>query len=274
MKSFHAAAIQMNSQPDLELNLEQAYTLIKEASGKGALLVGLPENFAWLGDLQRRIKNAEKIARQVPGFLKDTAVEFGIYLLGGGFPVPAGEFNNKVYNRSLLIDPQGREAAVYDKIHLFDVDLPGDETYRESAFVSAGKKRSVTYSSDEIGVLGLSICYDLRFPELYRRLSDKGADLLCIPSAFTATTGKAHWEPLIRARAIENTTYVFAPAQAGVHGKHRETHGHAMIVDPWGIILADAGESPGVAMAEIDPKRIGEVRRRIPSLEHRVFRHE
>ncbi|MDX1617742.1 MAG: carbon-nitrogen hydrolase family protein [Balneolaceae bacterium] len=269
MKPFSAAAIQMNSQPDLDHNLDEAYTSIRKAAGEGALFVGLPENFSFLGSLERRLDQAGSIGDRVPGFLADTAREFEIYLLGGSYPIPDGE--GKVYNRSQLHGPSGDLLATYDKIHLFDVDLPEGESYRESDFVHAGEIDPVTYRDGAIGTVGLTICYDLRFPELYRKLSEAGADLLCVPSAFTATTGKDHWQPLLRARAIENTAYIFAPAQTGVHGKKRQTHGHSMIIDPWGDILAEGGTDSGIQYANIDPGRLRDVRSRIPSLEHRTI---
>lgn len=268
MEKYTAAVVQMNSQPDFERNLEQAYSLIGVAAGGGARLVGLPENFAFLGDFNVRLDEAANIAERTPDFLKETAAEFAIYLLGGSFPVPDGK--GKVYNRSLLFGPDGSRLATYDKIHLFDVDLPEGESYRESDYVRSGENNAVVFGTDEIGRAGMTICYDLRFPEQYRRLMDERADLLCVPAAFTATTGKDHWKPLLQARAIENTAYVFAPAQTGVHGEKRRTHGHSMIIDPWGTVLADAGTDPGVSYAEIHPDRLREVRQRIPSLEHRV----
>lgn len=267
METYRAAAIQMNSQPDFDHNLEQAYELIKRAAGQGVRLVGLPENFTFLGDLNTRLEQAEEIAERTPEFLKDAANEFNIYLLGGSHQVPAE--NGKIYNRSLLVGPDGNILARYNKIHLFDVDLPDGESYHESDYVESGKNRPVVSRTKEIGNIGLSICYDLRFPELYRSLIERQAELLCVPSAFTATTGRDHWQPLLQARAIENTAYVFAPAQTGTHGKNRKTHGHSLIIDPWGNILADGGEGIGVAIAEINPERLKEVRERIPSLEHR-----
>lgn len=267
MELYRAAAIQMNSQPDFDHNLEQAYELIGRAAKNGARFVGLPENFTFLGNLEARIERAEEIAGRTPDFLKEVAREFDIYLLGGSYAAPAG--NGKVYNRSLLIDPDGNTLARYNKIHLFDVELPKGESYRESDYVESGKNRPVVSRASEIGNIGMSICYDLRFPELYRSLTERQADVLCVPSAFTATTGKDHWEPLLRARAIENTAYVVAPAQTGTHGKNRKTHGHSLIIDPWGKILSDAGREIGFAIAEMDPEYIKEVRQRIPSLDHR-----
>ena len=267
MKEYTLAAVQMNSQPDLDHNLEEAHGLIKEAAGQGAALISLPENFAYLGNLESRLEKSERIAVQAEKFLSETAREYGIYLLGGSYPVLAA--SGKVYNRSTLVGPDGSTLAAYDKIHLFDVDLEGGESYRESDYVQPGENEPVVYQSEDLGSIGLSVCYDLRFPELYRELSDKGAELLTVPSAFTRTTGKDHWHPLLKARAIENTCYVLAAAQTGLHGKKRKTYGHSLIIDPWGNILADAGEDTGVIYAEFKPDIIADVRRSIPSLEHR-----
>ncbi|MCW9708180.1 carbon-nitrogen hydrolase family protein [Fodinibius salsisoli] len=266
---YKAAVVQMNSQIELDDNLENAYQFIRQAAKKGAKVVGLPENFSFLGGLKMRQNKADEITKRVPDFLADTAKEFGIYLMGGSYPVPAAE--GKVFNRSSLYNPDGELLVEYDKIHLFDVSLKDDESYRESDYVEPGQPEPAIHSDGVIGGWGLSVCYDLRFPEYYRKLTEGGADILSIPSAFTYTTGKVHWETLLKARAIENTSYVFAPAQTGRHGvkKDRKTWGHAMIIDPWGDILGDAGTEPGIACAEIDPHRLEEVRRAIPSLKHR-----
>lgn len=267
MNFYLVAAVQMNSQPNLKENLEQAAYLIDRAAQKGALLVALPENFAFLGDMDRRIAEADQIARQAEDFLREKAGEHQIYILGGSFPVPADD--GKVYNRSLLVNTEGEIEVQYDKIHLFDVDIPDGFTYRESSIVQPGKVEPVTFKSDELGHLGLSICYDLRFPELYRKLVEEGAEILFVPSAFTRMTGEAHWHSLLRARAIENTSYVVAPAQTGQHGPKRTTYGHSLIIDPWGNIEAEASTKKGIVMAEISPDRLQEVRQQIPSLEHR-----
>lgn len=266
-ESYKAAVIQMNSQTDLQANLDWAYQYIEESVERGAKVVGLPENFAFLGGLSMRMKKADSIAEEVPQFLSETAQEFKVYIMGGSYPVAAG--NGKVFNHSPFYTPDGEEVGSYNKIHLFDVDLEDDESYRESDYVQAGDLETVIYESDEIGNWGLSVCYDLRFPELYRKLVAGGAEILSIPSAFTYTTGQDHWRPLLRARAIENISYVFAPAQTGLHGKNRKTWGHAMIIDPWGNVLADAGQEPGIAVAEINPNKIQQVRSQIPSLTHR-----
>src|SRR6056297_741161 len=269
MTSYTAAVVQMNSQPDVDLNFESARKWIRSAAQQGAKFVGLPEYFSFLGDLRERQQKAGEISKRSSQFLKDTAAEFSIYLLGGTIPVSADQ--KRTYNRSLLIGPSGEVLASYDKIHLFDVDLSDKEQYRESDDIMPGENAPQVANLDSLGTVGLSVCYDLRFPELYRTLMEAPADILTVPSAFTATTGKDHWEPLLRARAIENTAYVFAPAQTGTHGASRTTHGHAMIIDPWGTILADAGTGEGIAIAEINPARIKEVRQQIPSLNHRVL---
>jgi predicted amidohydrolase len=269
MKSYLAAAVQMTSTPDLEQNLIQAEELIDLAVKQGAELVGLPENFSFLGQEEDKLAKAETIALKTEKFLKKMAQRFQITLLGGGFPVPVE--GDKFYNTALLVDPNGAELARYQKVHLFDVNVPDGNTYQESSTVMAGKHYPPVYASDRLGMLGLSVCYDVRFPELYRYLAKQGATVLFVPAAFTAYTGKDHWQVLLQARAIENTCYVIAPAQTGCHYEMRHTHGHAMIVDPWGVVLADAGEKPGVAIAEIDPNRLEQVRRQMPSLQHRVF---
>lgn len=269
MKSYLAAAVQMTSLPNLQKNLTQAEELIDLAVRQGAELVALPENFSFLGDEQEKLAQADAIGLASEQFLKTMAQRFQVTLLGGGFPVPVG--NGKVYNTALLIDPSGAELARYEKVHLFDVNVPDGNTYQESGTVLAGVRLPPVYPSKELGNLGLSVCYDVRFPELYRHLSQMGAEVLFVPAAFTAFTGKDHWQVLLQARAIENTCYVLAPAQTGRHYAMRQTHGHALIIDPWGNVLSDAGDQPGVAIAAIEPSRLDQVRRQMPSLQHRVF---
>jgi len=269
MKSYLAAAIQMTSVPDLEKNLVQAEELVELAVHQGAELVTLPENFSFLGEEADKIAQAGAIALLSEKFLKTMAQRFRITILGGGFPVPLD--GGKVYNTALLIDSNGQELSRYQKVHLFDVNLPDGNTYQESNTVMAGTQLPPVYASKEFGNLGLSVCYDIRFAELYRHLAQIGAEVLFVPAAFTAYTGKDHWQVLLQARAIENTCYVIAPAQTGQHYPLRHSHGHAMIVDPWGVVLADAGDAPGVAIAEIDPVRLEQIRRQMPSLQHRVF---
>ncbi len=269
MKSYLAAALQMNSLPDLQQNLTQAEDLIDLAVRQGAELICLPENFSFLGDEAAKIAQADQIAQSSEKFLKTMAQRYQVTILGGGFPVPNSI--GKVYNTALLVGPNGEELARYEKVHLFDVDLPDGNTYQESQTVLAGVNLPPVHPSKEFGNLGLSVCYDVRFPELYRHLSQMGAEVLFVPAAFTAYTGKDHWQVLLQARAIENTCYVLAPAQTGRHNSRRQSHGHALIIDPWGVILADAGDKPGVAIAAIEPSRLEQVRRQMPSLKHRVF---
>lgn len=269
MRSYLAAAVQMNSVPDLEKNLAQAEDLIDLAVRQGAELIGLPENFSFLGDEDAKLAQAEAIAQRSEKFLKTMAQRYQVTLLGGGFPVPTG--TGKVYNTALLVDPSGSELARYEKVHLFDVNLPDGNTYQESSNVLAGTQLPPIYPSKDFGNLGLSVCYDVRFPELYRHLAQMGAEVLFVPAAFTAYTGKDHWQVLLQARAIENTCYVIAPAQTGKHNARRQSHGHAAIIDPWGLILAEVEEKPGVAIASIEPSRLAQVRRQMPSLQHRVF---
>lgn len=280
MPRLNVAAIQLNSQPNLTDSLDQCYSAIKSASERGAHLIALPENFAFMGnEIEKQQKGAE-ISERVLEKIPEWAKQFQIPIMAGGFPVPAS--NGKVYNRSIVCDSIGQIAASYDKIHLFDVTLSSDETYRESDTVAAGhlKPTVCTLSSDQFGNispelfsinLGLSICYDLRFPELYRELLNLGSDIVFVPAAFTRPTGKAHWETLLKARAIENSLFIVAPAQTGQHGSKRKTHGHSMIIDPWGNILSDAGTKPGMAFAEIDLGLITEVRQKLPSIHHRVL---
>ncbi|MBW4563254.1 MAG: carbon-nitrogen hydrolase family protein [Mojavia pulchra JT2-VF2] len=267
MKSYLAVAIQMTSVPNLEQNLAEAEKLIQMAVHQGAKLVGLPENFSFMGEVNDKLAQAEAIASASEKFLKQMAQRFQITILGGGFPIPANE-RGKVHNTAILVDPSGQEIIHYQKIHLFDVNVPDGNSYRESSTVVPGKNLPSMYFSQELGNIGVSICYDVRFPELYRHIADKGGDIIFVPAAFT---GKDHWQVLLQARAIENTCYIIAPAQTGLNYAQRHTYGHAMIIDPWGVILADAGDKPGVAIAEINPYRLEQVRSQMPSLQHRVF---
>jgi deaminated glutathione amidase len=269
MKPYLAAAVQMNSLPDLHKNLVQAEELIELAVKRGAELVGLPENFSFLGDEAAKLEQATAIAVESEKFLRTMAQRFQVTILGGGYPVPTTD--GKVYNTALLVAPNGQDVARYEKAHLFDVSIPDGVTYQESDTVLAGQTLPQPYESPDLGKIGLSVCYDVRFPELYRHLSQQGADVVFVPAAFTAYTGKDHWQVLLQARAIENTCYIIAPAQTGRHNSIRQSHGHALIVDPWGTVLADAGEAIGVAIAEINPARLDQVRRQMPSLKHRVF---
>jgi len=269
MDSYIAAAVQMNSSPDVQANLSQAEDLIDLAVRQGAELICLPENFSFLGQDETKLERVEEITSTSLKFLKTMAQRYQITVLGGGFPFPAD--GQKVLNKAILVGVTGEVLESYEKVHLFDVNLPDGNTYRESQTVLAGQQLPPVYPSKSLGNLGLSVCYAVRFPELYRHLAQMGAEILIIPAAFTAFTGKDHWQVLLQARAIENTCYVIAPAQTGCHYARRQSHGHAMIVDPWGVVLADAGSKPGVAIAPIERFRLEQVRRQMPSLQHRVF---
>jgi deaminated glutathione amidase len=265
---FRIAAIQMASGPNVRGNLQEAGRLIELAAATGARIVALPEYFAIMG-----MKDTDKVAaREKPGdgpiqtFLSDAAKKHGIWLVGGSVPLEAS-VPNKVRNSCLVYDKQGNQAARYDKIHLFNLAL-GDETYLEERTIEPGDK--VVTVDSPYGRIGLSICYDLRFPELYRAMGD--VDIIVVPSAFTATTGKAHWEPMMRTRAIENLAYVLAPAQGGYHVNGRETHGDSMIVDPWGVILDRLPRGSGVVVAGVNPNYQKTIRKSLPALTHRTLR--
>ncbi|WP_413440310.1 carbon-nitrogen hydrolase family protein [Synechococcus sp. MIT S1220] len=268
MTDFLAAAVQLTSGRDPEVNFNAAEEQIDLAARRGAELVGLPENFAFMGDDERRLELAPSLAEQCSRFLVTMARRYQVVLLGGGFPVPVGD-GNSTLNRAELVDRDGQILGRYDKIHLFDVDLPDGNTYRESETVTPGDALPPVVDVPEMCRLGVSICYDVRFPEVYRHLASAGADLLMIPAAFTAFTGKDHWQVLLQARAIENTAYVLAPAQTGLHYGRRQSHGHAMVIDPWGTVLADAGVQPGAAIAPVNVSHLGRVREQMPSLRHR-----
>ena len=266
MTAFRAACVQLRSSDDVQENIRITSELIREAKGKGAQFVTTPENTTLMAPdggakLAQSFDEAHDPA--LPAFAR-LAEELGIWLLVGSLAIKVSE--GKTANRSFLVDPKGRVAARYSKIHLFDVDLPSGEKYRESNTVAGGDKAVV--ADLPWGRVGLTICYDLRFPQLYRALAQKGAFLLTVPSAFTETTGKAHWHVLLRARAIENGAFVLAPAQGGTHANGRKTYGHSLIVAPWGEILAEGGTEPGVFIADIDPALAADARTRVPNLQH------
>jgi predicted amidohydrolase len=266
MSPFRAACVQLRSSDDVEENIRITTGLIREAKASGAEFIATPENTTLMapdGGAKLEKSFAEDRDPALPKFCA-LAEELGVWLLIGSLAIKVSE--TKTANRSFLIDPKGRIAARYDKIHLFDVDLPSGETYRESNTV-AGGHRAVT-ADLPWGRAGLSICYDLRFPQLYRKYAQAGAFLLTVPSAFTETTGKAHWHVLLRARAIENGAFLVAPAQGGTHASGRQTYGHSLIVGPWGEVLAEAGTDPCVIVAEIDPAAAKSARERVPSLRH------
>ncbi len=264
---FRVAAIQMSSGPNVSANLSEAERLIGMAAEQGAKLVALPEYFCVMG-----MKETDKVAvREVDGkgviqkFLSRMAKTHKIWLVGGSVPLET-DAAGKVFNSCLVYDDKGKQVARYDKIHLFGLDL-GNEHYREEKTIQAGKK--VVVVDTPFGRIGLSICYDLRFPELYRAMGE--VDMIFVPSAFTETTGRAHWETLVRARAIENLAYVIAPAQGGYHLSGRETHGHSMIVDPWGVVLDRLPRGSGVVFAGVNPAYQASLRKSLPVLKHRTI---
>jgi deaminated glutathione amidase len=263
------AAIQMTSGHVVQDNLAAAGALLREAKDLGADIACLPENFSFMG-----LKDADKLqvaeadgVGPIQEFLRDTARQLKLWILGGT-TVIKGDSAARVANASLLIDANGKRVARYDKIHLFDVALPGhDERYLESKHVTPG--REVVVADTPVGRLGLSVCYDMRFPELYRDLVSQGAEWLAMPAAFTVPTGRAHWETLLRARAIENLCYVAAPAQTGTHTSGRETYGDTLIVDYWGQVLSRLAKGSGVVTADIDLVKQTETRARFPALDNR-----
>ena len=270
-KTVMAGVAQMTSTADVDANMDSVHRLVSEASHRGAEIVLVPECFAYLGPEKGKAGISESLDDGGPILdrCRDAAQAAGVDVVYGGF-WEKSEAPGKVRNACIYMRADGSIAAVYRKIHLFDVDLPDGTKLLESQTVEAGAEPVVAQAP--FGTLGLSVCYDLRFPELYRRLVDRGAIALAIPAAFTLTTGKDHWHVLLRARAIEQQCYVLAAAQTGHHYGQRRSYGHALIADPWGTVLAECGEGEGVAVAEIDPDYVVKVRSAVPSLEHRRIR--
>jgi predicted amidohydrolase len=264
--TFKAATIQMRSGLKPAANIDDALRLISEAKSAGAEYVLTPEMTNILAAKREQLFGAIVAEEADPSLatLRELARRLGIYIHVGSLAVRLSP--ERAANRSFLLDPKGNIAARYDKIHMFDVDLANGESYRESRNYRPGEQ--AVLADLPWGRLGLTICYDLRFPALYRALAEAGATMLAIPSAFTKQTGEAHWHVLVRSRAIENGCFVFAAAQGGKHENGRDTYGHSLIVDPWGRIIAEGGTDPGVVMAEIDPAEIAKARARIPSLQH------
>lgn len=266
-KNLCVAAIQMASGPSVAANLEEAARLIEAAVSQHARLIVLPEYFCIMGE-----KDTDKLAvREVPGegmiqsFLSETSKRLGIWLVGGSVPLVSPE-TDKIFNSCLVYDDCGKQVARYDKIHLFGLEL-GNERFAEERTIKAGNK--VIALESPFGRIGLSICYDLRFPELYRMMGN--VDIILAPAAFTAITGKAHWEILVRARAIENLAYVIAPAQGGYHINGRETNGDSMIVDPWGVVVSRLPRGPGAVVATLNPEYQASLRASLPALNHRCL---
>lgn len=265
------AAIQMASGPNVKANLAEAEKLIKIAVQQEAELVVLPENFAIMGMAEMdKVKIAEDFGSGLlQDFLKNQAIKHNIWLVGGTIPIRSDE-EGKAYASCLLMNPQGEQVARYDKIHLFDVTIEAsNESYTESETVSAGK--DVVVVDTPFGRLGLAVCYDLRFPELFRAMVEQKMEICALPSAFTSLTGRVHWESLLRSRAIENLTFMIAADQGGYHVGGRETHGDSMIVDPWGQVLNRLPHGTGVVVADIDIAKLEHTRKMFPALEHKRF---
>jgi len=264
--TFRAACVQLRSSDDVAENIRETVKLVREAAARGATFIATPENTTLMapdGGAKLAHSHDEAHDPALPVF-SALAKELNISLLIGSIAIKVSE--TKTANRSFLFGPDGGIAARYSKIHLFDVALASGEIYRESNTVAGGDQAVVAQTP--WGKVGLSVCYDVRFPQLYRRLAQKGAFLFTVPSAFTVPTGSAHWHILLRARAIENGAFVLAPAQGGTHANGRKTYGHSLIVSPWGEVLAEAGTEPGVIVADIDPELSAEARAKVPNLQH------
>lgn len=266
MLKYLAAAVQLNSREDRAANLAAARRWAEAAARRGAALVALPEMFSCLGRPEAMLEAAEEIPGPTSDDLAHLARRLGVTLVGGSIAERAPE--GRAYNTSLLFGPDGGLLARYRKRHLFDIDLPGRVTNQESRWFAHGN--AIVVAETPVGKLGLAICYDLRFPEHFRRLADAGAEAIAIPSAFTLATGRDHWEVLLRARAIENQTFVVAPNQFGQHTPALTSFGRSTIVDPWGTLLAVAADGEGLAVAEIDFERLAEIRAQLPALRHRT----
>lgn len=265
---YRAAVVQLRASADKLANLAKAERLVAAAAAAGAKLVALPEMFNLYGPFEPIVAAAEPIPGLTSERLAEWAVRYNLFLVGGSF-AERDETSGKARNTSLFFAPDGQISARYCKVHLFDIDLPGAVTSQESAWITAGSQTTV--AATPLGRIGQAICYDLRFPELFRKLSAESAEVIVVPSAFTYTTGRDHWEILVRARAIENQCYVLAPNQCGEPAPGMRTYGHSLIVDPWGRVLAALDEEEDLAVAELNLDALAEVRRRLPAISHRRF---
>jgi predicted amidohydrolase len=263
--SYLAAAIQMTAGSDKPANLERAERLVREAASHGASLIALPETFNWRGKRGAEAAAAETLEGESISLMARLAGELKVHIVAGSI-TEHFDGQEKTYNTSVMLGPDGAKMGVYRKIHLFDIDLPGRVTVKESASRIAGTE--VVCVAASVGAVGLSVCYDVRFPELYRRLAFAGAKILTVPSCFTFPTGEAHWEALLRARAIENQAYVIAPAQFGTNVHGFPDYGNSMIIDPWGRVLGRASDQEGLVMALIDLHYLDRVRNELPALTH------
>ena len=268
LRAVRVAVIQLTSTDDLAANLSASRGFVAEAAERGAALVALPENFAYLRREGEPFPCAQGLDGEIVATLRELARRHEVWLLGGSFPERIPD-DTRVYNTSVLLNPAGEVTATYRKIHLFDVDLraSGGGAFSESAGVAPGC--DVVVADSPFGGIGLSVCYDVRFPEVYRMQAERGARWLAVPSAFTRETGKDHWEVLLRARAIENQAFVLAPAQCGRHSESRASHGRSLIADPWGLVIAQAGDEPTVLVAECPEQDVDRVRSRVPALANR-----
>ncbi len=262
------AAVQMNSTSVLEENLATARAFIDAACAGGADIIALPENFSLMPETREQRQDAANRVSEVETMLSAAAREKSVVIIGGSTPLPAPD--GRVTNTCLVFDQSGQRIGRYDKIHLFDVSVSSSESYRESRYIAPGETPLVLSAYGL--TMGITICYDMRFPELYRQLAKAGAELFSVPSAFTVPTGHAHWHTLLRARAIENLAWVIAPAQVGAHPGGRETYGHSLIIDPWGEILAECDGGPDVIFARLDRDSASQRRRQFPVLAHRVLK--
>lgn len=266
--TVRVACVQVNAGDDMDANLRAAERFARDAAADGARFIGFPENVAFMAPDGQGVREAARPADSHPALarFRSLAKDLDAWMLVGSLGIAGADEDGRVANRSFVIAADGMVVSAYDKIHMFDVALPGGESYRESATFRPGSEAVLVPTP--FGRLGLTICYDVRFPHLYRALAKAGAEILAVPAAFTRTTGKAHWHTLLRARAIENGTYVVAPAQCGTHPRGRQTFGHSLIVDPWGEVLTDGGEEPGFVAADIDLAMVARVRAQVPSLTH------
>lgn len=269
-RRFLMACVQLNSSNQLQSNLERVRHWIREAAERNVELVMLPEDFGFLAsnEIEKKALSDSELER-IREAVREEAIRFNLHILAGGHPVRSGD-SGKMYNTATLFSPSGEELATYQKIHLFDADPPGATPIRESDLYDAGNQVCVAQTT--LGRIGISICYDLRFPELYRQMALQGADILAVPAAFTLPTGKDHWQILLQARAIENQCYVAAPAQWGKHNERRHSFGRSLICDPWGTVVACAPESEGLAIAEYQPSFTEKVRSIVPCRQH--IRHD
>jgi len=259
------AVVQVTATADRTKNLAVATELVRRAAGQGAGVVCLPEMWPFVGADADKIAGAETLDGPSMTAMRELASSLGIWVLPGSF-AEVSDVEGRVYNTSPVYDPRGELRGVYRKLHLFDVDVPGGAVFKESDTVTSGD--SAVVLDTEVGCLGLSICYDLRFPALYQALRGGGAEVVLVPAAFTAHTGKAHWEVLLRARAIEQQVWIVAANQGGKHNPNRESHGHSMIIDPWGLVVARASDGPGIALADVDLAQVERVRGEIPCGRH------